>query len=511
MSTTAVDKLEFNPFYKSLQNEYRKKYDNAKKSGTLICIPQTGAIHSAIFTPEFVDEHLLTPSPYRKSHYFTTNRKNRKEYEMKENFLFLKKDDKPLRGMQILEEECGYNKDFEQFSILVIESPLCPVKKGIAVQTPMEKFETDLQERAPGPFTYIESMKHLNRLPEHKQVLSILDKEIIQFRENYMIHESFLPDAAGKLKIIASNCLEELQNTHRNAGIETALTNLVESYVMGCVHDKVFPIVCHHFATQDRQFANKLKLLSERHLIADQLGVAEHFCCAQTEAVVELAAIDTLKTCSEKLLCIVNTIDFIMATVERAVRENEAMIRLVNGELPCVTSDELIPLLVIVIVQAKLSHLESNLFYLEHFKLFSSVDNKCSFSLVTFQAAVEYIRNNDFIHLQPCRTQLKKEMSLKELMEVTKQIQKDEQVAKAGNKCATPESTIPSSRPNHAVNRELQKITRMIEASTRELQQIQMQQPGTVQATQHQRTSSLSGFLCGHQESFYNVSFGKQA
>ncbi|GFU20218.1 VPS9 domain-containing protein, partial [Trichonephila clavipes] len=130
-----------------------------------------------------------------------------------------------------------------------------------------------------------------------------------------------------------------------------------------------------------------------------------------------------------------------------------------NKDTPCLTSDDLIPLLVNVIVQARPQYFVSNLYYIQNFCWENSPVDKMSFGLVTFQAAKEFLKSNEFEFLKPSNRKIKKELSLEELMEVTVEMQNSK-------KSSDEAKPVQFQSPTDHL---LENVTKMIEASTQEL------------------------------------------
>nr|CAD7269558.1 unnamed protein product [Timema shepardi]CAD7581159.1 unnamed protein product [Timema californicum] len=87
--------------------------------------------------------------------------------------------------------------------------------------------------------------------------------------------------------------------------------------------------------------------------------------------VVELASLDTLTCPVDKLTCLHTVVDLIFAQIKAAIGDahctDDTFITEEN-HFPTMTTDDLIPLLITVIIQAKPIHAASNLFYVENFQ-----------------------------------------------------------------------------------------------------------------------------------------------
>ncbi|XP_006818092.2 ankyrin repeat domain-containing protein 27-like [Saccoglossus kowalevskii] len=449
--------LDFNPFYKLLQTRFMNKFETAQKKCYLVCIPAATALQGININQNFVDTHILRPSPYFRSHYESTDKTGNKSIAIENGFVQTKDGFSVNTKIRILSEELSYNKDYKPFKILIIEKPLDPrFRTGNFVSlSPVDTYTNSI--------SFQENKKLLFQFPEHRVPLSILDQNIKQFNMNYMILQGYLDHAAMKLQDMCFTATESIlkvnRNTRRNADrrMVDILTIAVESYVMGCVHSKVFPAVCQKCCRDDNKICSKEKEL--QGVGGDEFGVKTEFCCPLPASVVELARLDGLYTPLEKLFCLKSTLDCISEEVNYFAKDNVVA----GNEVPCIASDDLIPLLVTVLIQSKSTHLISNLYYIEHFHWATTSKDDLSFSLVTFKAATEYFLNTDFSHLKPLAPKMRNEMTLEEIL-----LAKKEQENETGEKGER-------SRDSHKVayrtrggsfNRELDNITRMIEKTT---------------------------------------------
>jgi hypothetical protein len=112
--------------------------------------------------------------------------------------------------------------------------------------------------------------------------------------------------------------------------------------------------------------------------------------------VVELASLDSLNCPIDKLYCLQTTLDLILAELKGAIVDAHSVLSreysvnffkrsnvqstffvviwymffslVEDSQLPALGTDDLIPLLVTVIIQAKPLHMASNLYYMENFQ-----------------------------------------------------------------------------------------------------------------------------------------------
>lgn len=493
------DDLEFNPFYQILLTKYHDKYDLAMKKSWIICVPHQSSLKGISITQEFIDCHILKPSPFFKSHYVTTDRHQR-SYEFDDGSIKMADG-----SVKILAEELGYNVDFKPFKILIIERPLnSPVNHKNELRNGSINSNNGLK------LSTSECEEFLQSFPQYSEPLRLLRKKMKQFQSSYMVLPQYLHDAAIKLQDMTNWATQVFSESHGAKDVfseaqTTELAAVLESYILGQVHGKVFPVVKKRCAEEDSNLTDRLLSLYEAGLTPDQLGVREPFCCQTPSAVVELASLNSKSSPAEKLICLKMTLELLNQDVEKSLQETYSPVSRRN-DVPCMTSDDLIPLLVTVLVQARPQYLGSNLHYIQNFCWQLSTKDKLSFSLVTFQAAKEFLKSSE-INLKPSKTKMKKEISLEELMTVTVELQKHTRERR---------NSEPKAHHTHSpVDHQLQNITKMIEASTREhhdwpVSKAQQQCRIRSVVKESPKDENLGGFLSSLHQSSLGFSYGKK-
>ncbi|KAF8791533.1 Ankyrin repeat domain-containing protein 27 [Argiope bruennichi] len=443
------DELENNPFYTSLETKFSEKLKEAQKKLWLICVPFHKSLKGATITKEFVDTHVLKPSPFFKSHFVTTDINNPLSFEIEDDTI------KTQTGtIKILAEETAYNDDYKPYRILITETPLCS-------SSIKDELHCTKNTKNGLRLSLNECSSFLASFPECSEVLRMLDKKIQIFNTSYMVLPQYLQHASLKLKEMLNWVVKEFSSSLQYRTSEdyskSEISAALENYIMFHVHDKVFPVIKKFCKEEDRKLFQKLVSLYEDHVTADQLGVRESFCCETPSAVVELASLNSRKSPAEKLHCFMKTLELLNQDIEQFLLETCYPVS--NKDTPCLTTDDLIPLLVNVIVQARPQYFVSNLYYIQNFCWENSPVDKISFVLVTFQAAKEFLKSKEFESLKPSSRKIKKELSLEELMEVTVEIQNT-------RKSSSEAKPVHIQSPTDHL---LENVTKMIEASTQDL------------------------------------------
>lgn len=495
----SVDELDHNPFYRALQTTYKSKLEEAQEKCWLICVPCASSLHGIKITAKFVDAHILRPSPYFKSHFVCATDELNKTVEWDGVTLRTTSGFTSQVTTKVLSEEQAYNEAFQPYKIMVIDRPF--VGDTTKCESQASHPGSSEGEAKHSLWTYKECITFLQSVPCHAAVLEKLDKKLQSFCSSYMVLPGYLYDTSQKLRDVISWAVESLRNAHtpRLRSGDQMLEQIAwatESYVLGAVHQKVFGAVKELCREKDLYLAERLRQMDGLGLGPDRLGIREAFCCPLPRAVVELASLDAKMTPLEKLLCMRSTLEIMSEEIHESQSDKGARLKYSPEEL-YLTSDDLIPLLVCVIVHAKLPHIESNLYYIQNFSHHVPDKDMLGYTLVTFQAAKEFIKTYDTFDLRPSSTKLKKEISPVELMQVTAKMQLSEKEGNAELR----------SRP---IDRQLRQVTRLIEASTRDFREREVEElkSSYQMAEDGNRRSSLGDLLSGLQSPL-GVSYGK--
>ncbi|XP_064613189.1 uncharacterized protein LOC135476973 [Liolophura sinensis] len=467
------------------------------------------------------ETHILRPSPYFTGQFLTTHTSRCKTVSLDGRVI------KTVEGFdqevtaKVLSEEIGYNKDYKPFRILVIDQPLDP-----QYQNPAGNLSNDegfLTVR--GGFD--ECKNFLNLFPAYHNTINSLDQSIMKFNTNYMVLTDYLDDASKRLQSLCSQtvekCLGETSLREINKPQFSDVLNVsVQGYTMRKVHRKVFSAICEKFQHADCELFEKCERL--REVNSGQLGVQDEFTCPLPSAVDELANLDNLKTPFEKIKCVKSTLDQIAEGVNDHVLKNRHP-SMSSNDVPCLTTDDLIPILVTVLAQAGCEHIQSNVFYLENFYWPASSKNDISYSLVTFKAAVEYMRATDFSSLLSFKNSHKKEAGIDSLLTGTEKMG----LSEGGN------DSVQSASPGASlsrIDRQLMRISKMLEDSSSEWTKAQQKAPPKsifandspsrgASASQtsiifpkqdsKRKKQQLGDFLSSLQDDVFDTSFGKQS
>jgi len=194
---------------------------------------------------------------------------------------------------------------------------------------------------------------------------------------------------------------------------------------------------------------------------------------------------------------------------------------------PCITSDDLIPILVLVIAKAKCCQLHSDLYYMDNF-IWDSMDkdrDDLSYCLVTFKAAVQYMMTTDFSHLENKTKSNSYQISIEDLMASASVSGSPASSSKSGSSGRdSPGSRLSGDR----LQRQRTRVTGILDQTTKEMgpqpkEEMVVQsifperilrQPSPHEFTESKKkekeNNQLGDFLSALQDDDFDVTFGKQ-
>ncbi|CAG2251111.1 ANKRD27 [Mytilus edulis] len=468
-----IDELDVNPFFRSLQTTHKNLYKEVQDNGYILCVPQTTFLMESTFTVKFIG------------------------YEGKHH-------------IKIINEEQGYSQDYKPFRILVIEKPFDSMYRTSNNQ------KRNCIEISPQKITFAECKEFLQSFGEYKIVLRHLEDSVNQFNTSYMVLEDYLDDALEKLQSIATNATEKCfkcskHKLWQDMSFRDDLCSCIESYIMGNVHQTIFKVLHKKFATDDEKLLKKCKQLQD--VKVEQLGVPPEFSCPLPLAVVEMANLGGLKTPHEKLSCLKATVDHITGTIQTFIIENQPP---GLADLPVITSDDLIPLLIYPVIC---------FIWISNEKYKTNDRDNLSYCMVTVKAAVEYMKHANFDHLQNPKSKVQKEISIDDLMKRTRDTSLKDDIRNV--KVETVQERFRKNSSSNIDNK-LDSISKVLEDSSEEWAQTKKKGANSIFGESYQqlkktvpdivppqdprrKKEQLGDFLSSLQDDPFDMSFGKQS
>lgn len=388
------DLLE-NIFFVGLKENYPKLYDLAERKGYVICVPQSGSFLPADLTKDTFETHILQPSPYYKYEYVTLNHKT---VDLEGDEIALKSGFSNIKTLRILFEESFYKKNCQPLRVLCIEEPLVGGRTSSELSPYLQ---------LPSSKSYPEVYQYLRTFPEHIPALVKIDAAVQEFNQTYFIVKGFESHTISRVLSICKNAFQvlieanpEFKKWTRFVKKRTDLQQVIESYVVGGLHRRLWGGICVLNSEEDEYLYSILK--RAQNVTQSDLGIKKDFQTTQIEACYELRRLDSCQTAYEKLQCLQKTNHLMLKAIQYSSPFSESIQQAkLNPEkaIVPVATDDLLPTLVYVIITSKSRHLRSNIAFMEMFTFSNISSNAMGFQLVTFQAAVEFLKGDQFSSL----------------------------------------------------------------------------------------------------------------
>ncbi|XP_065918986.1 ankyrin repeat domain-containing protein 27-like [Dysidea avara] len=381
-----ADEIDYNPMYKALQNEFKGAFELAQSQCCVVCIPQETSLPTTRpLKRTFIESHFLVPSRTVKDVYECNFFGKRVEWSIKERHV--KSKSLPVMEAAILAEVTGFNASNERYTVVLISQPLDrPYSEQMVVPPKRSLVDYCLLRRD----TTEEYKKFLYSFEELAKELLLLENSLNQFNNNYLIVDSLLQHTSHKLSSLVSTSGDKLVSASKrltdcpDSRVQDSVKCSVESYIMGRCHTKVFAAVQRWCGAEDKLLSKCCETFNVESALKE---LHEDFRCSFSKSIAELSNLDSKGSPTEKLGCFGKVLDCIPIDVKDSHSSN-----LRYGDPNVLTSDDIIAILVIVIVQAKCRSLASNLYYMENFCWSALLDSQTSYYLSTFQAAMHSLK-----------------------------------------------------------------------------------------------------------------------
>uniref|UniRef100_A0A2C9KDZ8 VPS9 domain-containing protein n=1 Tax=Biomphalaria glabrata TaxID=6526 RepID=A0A2C9KDZ8_BIOGL len=160
----------------------------------------------------------------------------------------------------------------------------------------------------------------------------------------------------------------------------------VETYMMNAVHKHLFPVIIATVASQDAELNKITRNL--RDLQLSDLGIRKIFNENILPAKKELSQLNRYSTPVGRLFCIKR----VVAALTKAPRLSSVS----RDGTAMMTSDDLLPILIFLIIKSEVPNWMANLVYMQHFHFAkSSDDDEFGFYLASIEAALEHIKTGN--------------------------------------------------------------------------------------------------------------------
>lgn len=382
MITSGYDEDVFtNRFFTTLQNKHKHLYEKATASRCMICVPRTGVFVRHSLTQKDFENHILQADEEQPG-FFTSW--NGKELQITTDGLATRKGFESERIVHVLFEETFYNDSDESFKVVCIDR-LLEGGTDIVEDPVLTCLETvdDCAEFLWGHKYSKSSQQHVD-----DKIQSFLDSHQ-QFQSTRAIIDATCNLFTSTMQIaLKDSVLKKL--VKQNKGHMENLKVAMETYVMNAVSAKVLKQLIQLMANEDSKLNKTTRNLSD--LQVKDLRVRQEFTVNLPRARRELSQLNQFNTPLEKLHCLRRTVG---AITQPGYRDKLQL----DGSGPAMSSDDLLPLLIFLVVKSEIPNWLANLAYMQHFRFANFGHGEFGFYLASFEAAIEHVRSGSLSSL----------------------------------------------------------------------------------------------------------------
>lgn len=369
MESNYDEDLNENVFFQQLQREYPSVIEKAVNEGWLICVPRSGSFsRGSLLENDFLG-HILVPSDELPASHFRTL--TGKEVRLCNKVLTLDYDIAKPCTAHILFEETFYTGDLHKYRIWCVERLL---ERGSVTSHDSVSTLSNLRECVDFLWTEILNKRILEDIDtvikEFEKIHDHLEDNTLQYQRDLVA--SLYAKSLGI--VLRDSRLREKTGVSRHFlhMVKTA----VETYVLHGLRNVLPKSVSACTAFEDSCLNKTIKNLHELQL--RDLGVRSDLYGSAVRGKLELARLDGFATVLGKIGCL-----------KRAVRFAS------QGE-SSVSSDDLLPVLIFLVIRAGLPNWIAQLTFMKQFRFSTSSEyeaNEAGFLITSLEAAVEHIKS----------------------------------------------------------------------------------------------------------------------
>ncbi|KAI8519735.1 Ankyrin repeat domain-containing protein 27, partial [Branchiostoma belcheri] len=349
-----------NVFFQNLRTKHAQLYEEAAFNRWMVCVPRQGTASRHQQNKEDFENHILRP-----------------EVQVKGNTITTVKGFKELRNVLVLFEETYYNSSDQSYRVLCLDQFL--EGRTESVQEPLLVSLQSLDDCT--EYLWGRHGNHRTR----RQVDQRVQHFIGSYHQLEGVSLRHTMDAANTLFVRAMQTALKDNNMGKIAKQSTIhMDNLkiaMETYVMHGVFNKVFNTISTFTAAQDAALNKVTRNLADVQL--RDLGVRKEFWQSVPRARRELHGLNRFCSPLEKLLCVKRAITAITRPSPLHKRK----------ESVTMSSDDLLPILVYLVIKADIPNWLANLRYLHNFRFSRPANDAFGFYLASLEAAIEHVKS----------------------------------------------------------------------------------------------------------------------
>ncbi|GFR93806.1 ankyrin repeat domain-containing protein 27 [Elysia marginata] len=339
-----------NPFFTKIISEHQDHLERAASSKGILCIPKFSVSSHASVTEVDITDHILLPTKENN------NGEGDGGGEEDDDYI-------TISGKYLHYFSYFYGKSSIVSELFVVS--ILEIAKGASSTV-----------KHSSPASYQQCLDLLWSRPDRQKVRLSLDKIMESFAASYDSLEG------ESLRSIVRKSARHNRQYMENLKIA------VETYMMNAVHKQLFRVITATMANEDAEINKITRNLVDLQL--SDLGIRKIFSQNMIPAKKELGLLNRYSTPMGRLFCIKR----VVAALTKPPREVKKEKR--KDSVSMMTTDDLLPILIFLIIKSDIPNWMANLVYMQHFHFAkSSDDDEFGFYLASVEASIEHIRSGN--------------------------------------------------------------------------------------------------------------------
>ncbi|XP_063611943.1 ankyrin repeat domain-containing protein 27-like [Penaeus indicus] len=361
--------LHENSFFQALRGEYAEVFERAVEAGWILCVPRAGALPKYALAQDDILGHILVPSDELPETHFRTL--TDRGVVAKGNLLTLENEVSNPHSVHVLFDEVFYDEDMRKYKVLCLEDPL------YASHALGSSSSCDLVML----FSLRDCIDLLWTEGGGEEALKRLDSLVQQFLDkNPNLEEETLQTLRDLVGELFSEAIQVTLSDHRlkhktkeDQYLLDSIKLSVETYLLHGIYKKLMKGITACTAGDDARLNRIIRNLSD--LQVRDLDIDPKLSSSLTKSKFEIVNIEGYSTPLGKLGCLKRAISIVVS----------------QGGV--VSSDELLPILMFLVVKSNLPNWFAHLSFLKLFR-FSAAgadSGEQSFNISSLEAAIQHI------------------------------------------------------------------------------------------------------------------------
>ncbi|KAI9357332.1 ankyrin repeat-containing domain protein [Zopfochytrium polystomum] len=371
------------PFFRAIRERFPSVYASLLLHDWILAVPVASSLSSlfsrtdlrSVFTEEFVASHVLRPSPPSSEYDFITL--NNRGILASDGGLSTSSGFVGRRDCRVLlDEMIDDPSSGSSLIVYLIEQPLIPRADELQDESTRHAAESVLS--LPNILAELKdvgtrAMSHLESL------MNSFNDKVARCSDLETLHQEMHDYLVAGAQIIHQMDKRATNTVLTSFGLtHEMLFQILETYLMENSYEIVYYQISKELLLPDQEMSEAST--SIKYLDLYQLGLPYTFGPSLLKAAKEFGNIASLRTPFEKIKCLMRSIRMLRSTEQGS--DSEIIL----------SSDVLVPLLVLMVVRSNAQNLRSSLFYMQKFTFEHDViSGEYGYALSTLEGVISYI------------------------------------------------------------------------------------------------------------------------